>query len=71
MSDTPRLDDLESRIAFQEDTLDTLNAIVARQDIEIQRLTSMVKALSGQVKQLAPAPASADDMADEPPPPHY
>jgi SlyX protein len=69
MSDTQRLDDLESRIAFQEDTLDTLNAIVARQDIDIQRLTSMVKALSGQVKQLAPA--SADDLADEPPPPHY
>ncbi len=69
MSDTQRLDDLESRIAFQEDTLDTLNAIVARQDLEIQRLTSMVKALNGQVKQLAPA--SSDDLADEPPPPHY
>ncbi|MCP8690287.1 SlyX family protein [Marinobacterium sedimentorum] len=69
MSDTQRLDDLESRIAFQEDTLDTLNAIVARQDMDIQRLTSMVKALSGQVKQLAPA--SPDDLADEPPPPHY
>ncbi|UTW14037.1 SlyX family protein [Marinobacterium rhizophilum] len=69
MSDTQRLDDLESRIAFQEDTLDALNAIVARQDLEIQRLTSIVKTLNGQIKQLAPA--SAEDMADEPPPPHY
>lgn len=69
MSDTQRLDDLESRIAFQEHTLDTLNSIVARQDIEIQRLTSMVKALNGQIKQLAPH--AGDELADEPPPPHY
>ncbi len=69
MSNTQRLDDLESRIAFQEDTLDALNAIVARQDLEIQRLTSIVKSLNGQIKQLTPA--STEDMADEPPPPHY
>lgn len=69
MSDTQRLDDLESRIAFQEDILDKLNDIVARQDLDIQRLTRTVIFLSGQLKQLAPG--SGDDLADEPPPPHY
>jgi SlyX protein len=68
MSDTQRLDDLESRIAFQEDILDKLNDIVARQDLEIQRLTRTVISLSGQLRELAPG--SGDDLADEPPP-HY
>ncbi len=69
MSDAQRLADLESRVAFQEDTLDKLNDIVARQDIEIQRLTGLVRILSGQLKELDPG--TADELPPDAPPPHY
>lgn len=69
MSDAERLADLESRIAFQEDTLDKLNDTVARQELEIERLTRMIKILNTQLQQLDRG--AVGEFADEPPPPHY
>lgn len=69
MSDAERLADLESRIAFQEDTLDKLNDTVARQELEIERLTRMIKILNTQLQQLDRG--AVGEFVDEPPPPHY
>jgi SlyX protein len=70
MTDQERIDELETRVAFQEDTLDKLNSIVSSQEIEIQKLTRMMKVFSQQVKNISiDMPTSRPE--DEPPPPHY
>ncbi|WP_432470728.1 SlyX family protein [Amphritea sp. HPY] len=69
MSDQQRLDDLESRLAFQEDSLDKMSDVMARQSLEIDKLTRMVKHLNQQVKTLGSDNISAPE--DEAPPPHY
>ncbi|MGH1461336.1 MAG: SlyX family protein [Neptuniibacter sp.] len=70
MKDQERITELESRVAFQEETLDTLNDAVSKQELEIERLTRMIKVISQQLKSLRlDNPSSAPD--DEPPPPHY
>ena len=64
-----QLIDLQTQVAFQEDTIQALNDALSHQQIEIERLTQMVKIINGQVKQMAPE--SSESPADEPPPPHY
>lgn len=64
-----RLDELETRLAFQDETLQTLNAEVARQQREITLLTQEIAALKAHLRALAAdLPAS---RGQEPPPPHY
>lgn len=70
MNDQERITELESRVAFQEDTLDTLNDIVSRQELEIEQLKRMIKVMNQRMKSLSnDSPTSSPD--DEPPPPHY
>jgi SlyX protein len=61
--------DLQSRLAFQEDTLDQLNRVVAAQQRRIDELQGQVDDLKQQLRSLAPSPAA--DARSEPPPPHY
>lgn len=68
MSDTGRIDDLEARIAFQEDAIDKLSDVMARQEKELDQLKRMVLILSTQIRNI--------DQGDEIPaanevPPHY
>lgn len=60
--------ELETRVAFQEDAIDKLSDVIARQEKDIERLTRMVQILNNQLKQLDVGPV--DDAADQPPP-HY
>ena len=64
-----QLVDLQSRVAFQDDTIAALNDALADQQGQIERLERMLKILNEQLKQIAPGPAA--NPADEPPPPHY
>lgn len=64
-----RLIELESRLAFQEHTLQELNAVVARQQQEILQLQREMEALRAQLRALAASPVAS--RAAEPPPPHY
>jgi len=64
-----RLVELETRLAFQEDTLQILNGVVARQQQEILALTRALEALRTEIRALSPAPVAS--RAEEPPPPHY
>lgn len=64
-----RLAELETRIAFMDDLLASMNQVVALQD---QRLLQ----LQGEVRRLREDLGSMrvtvmHDAADEPPPPHY
>ncbi|WP_299180674.1 SlyX family protein [uncultured Neptuniibacter sp.] len=70
MNDQERIIELESRVAFQEDTLEKLNVAVSSQEIEIEQLKRMIKLMNQQLKNLTlELPSSAP--GDEPPPPHY
>ena len=64
-----RLVELETRLAFQDETLQTLNIELARQQQEIALLTQEIAALKAHLRSLAPDPGGGP--AQEPPPPHY
>jgi SlyX protein len=64
-----RIAELETQLAFQEDTLQSLNAIVTRQQSQIDRLTHEVQLLVTQLQQLNDSITRPD--SEEAPPPHY
>ena len=64
-----RLTDLEIKASFTEDLLDTLNEIVARQQAQIDRLTTELSALRNQIPAADGAPVFRS-LRDELPP-HY
>lgn len=68
MTDQKDLTELESRIAFQEDAIDKLSDVVARQEIDIERLTRMVKMLNSQLREMG---SDSDSPAANEVPPHY
>jgi SlyX protein len=61
--------DLQTRVAFQDDTLDQLNRTVAEQQRQIDRLLQLTDELRSQVKSLTPSNVASPE--DETPPPHY
>jgi SlyX protein len=65
-----RLDELESRIVFQDDLIESLNEVIARQDREIIAMASQLKTLFARFSDLAetaaPGASAEDDI-----PPHY
>lgn len=63
-----RLIHLETRLAFQDDTIDTLNAVVTRLQTTVDRLTHEVAILRAQLQAVAP-PLSAGAANEKPP--HY
>jgi len=73
MNDKPtsdaRIDELESRLAFQEDLIERLDEVVARQDREIALLTRRLVDLQGKLEDVAASAASAAEGFE--PPPHY
>ena len=67
-SDTSaRLGELETRLVFQDDTIDQLNAVIREQWSTIDRLVQQLVQLEDRVRELeqraGPAPQT--------PPPHY
>lgn len=64
-----RLAELETRFAFQDDVVATLNPQVATQERKLVDLVDELRQLRREVTYLRAA--LGHDMADEPPPPHY
>ena len=64
-----RTTELETRVAFQDKTIQELNEVVTRQQGEIDRLVRDMEALKVQVRSLSSYPVASRD--DETPPPHY
>lgn len=64
-----RLTDLEIKASFTEDLLDTLNEIVARQQAQIDRLTTELATLCNQMPTADGGPVFRS-LRDELPP-HY
>ena len=65
-----RLDDLEARLAFQDDLIERLNDVVARQDREVVALTRRVTALEQRLADLDEA-VDAGTAGGHEVPPHY
>jgi SlyX protein len=66
-----RLDELESRLSFQDDTIENLNGVVARQDREIRALHLQLAELVARFKELADASQPGVGSGDFEVPPHY
>jgi len=64
-----RLIELETKLAYQDDTLEQLNQIVIKQQDELAILTLAMQKINDQVKQMAPSNIASIDQ--EAPPPHY
>lgn len=64
-----RLDDLETKVAFQDDLVEELNRIVAAQQQQIDLLQQQVQLLYDQLRSLAPSHLAAG--TEEERPPHY
>ena len=62
-----RIDALETRLAFQDETIETLNTTITAQWQQIEALTRQVAALNERLQEAENnAPAATDE-----PPPHY
>lgn len=66
--DDPRIVELESRLAFQDDAIQALNEIVIGQQRLLEQLRIQFVALASRQRELQ---SSLEDTGDEPPPPHY
>ena len=62
-----RIDALEIRLAFQDETIETLNSTITAQWHQIDALTRQLAALNERLQE---AEASAPGASNEPPP-HY
>jgi SlyX protein len=65
-----RLVEIETKIAFQEKTIQDLNDVLCEQQQEIERLGSTCDALVKRVKELSEFTPGMDAPANEKPP-HY
>lgn len=63
-----RVTDLESRLAFQDDTIETLNDILVAQQRAVERLQLQMTALLKRQEEMG---GQFETSEEEAPPPHY
>jgi SlyX protein len=62
-----RIDALETRLTFQDDTIETLNQTITAQWLKIDALTRQIAELNDRLRE---AETASPGAANEPPP-HY
>ncbi|GAL08922.1 SlyX family protein [Photobacterium aphoticum] len=64
-----RIDELEMKQAFQEQTIEELNQALTAQQFLIDKIQTQMKFMVGKVKGMEPSNMATE--AEETPPPHY
>lgn len=64
-----RIDDMECKVAFQEQTIDELNEALTQQQLLITKMQDQMKYVVGKVKNMDSS--NLADASEETPPPHY
>ena len=64
-----RLTELETRMAFQDDTIQKLNDVVVAQQDQLDRMFEELKYLNEKIKAIGSGLVASEDQ--ETPPPHY
>lgn len=65
-----RIDDLESQLAFQENTIDELNQLVIQQSNELRTFKRHLQLLASRLSQVRDQQSENTPIVDEKPP-HY
>ncbi|AXK53396.1 SlyX family protein [Pseudomonas protegens] len=68
MSLEERVTDLESRLAFQDDTIQALNDVLVSQQKVVERLQLQMSALLKRQEEMV---GQFESFEEEAPPPHY
>jgi len=63
-----RVTELESRLAFQDDTLQTLNDVLVGQQRSLERMQLQMAALIKRQEEMG---GQFESLEEESPPPHY
>ena len=67
-----KIQQLEEKSAYQEDTLESLNATIGKQHQDIQKLQTQIRLLSEFIKNLkSELNSGIKHASEETPPPHY
>jgi SlyX protein len=66
-----RLVDIETKIAFQEDTVDELNKVIYQQQQKLERLEAICASLVNHIQDLRESAAETQAAAANEKPPHY
>jgi len=66
-----RMDELESRLAFQDDLIEKLNEVIARQDREMLSLAQKLRELDGKINDLLASATAPGGSSEHEIPPHY
>lgn len=69
MNQDERIEQLEMKVAFQEDNIDTLNNEMFDQQRKIQVLSEQISQLVKKLKEAEPNQLAPEE--EEVPPPHY
>ena len=61
--------DLQSKLAFQDETINELNEVITDQQNQLDQLREEIRLLALRIASVAQSAAAPDEK--EPPPPHY
>jgi SlyX protein len=64
-----RIDDLEYKVAFQEETIDTLNHALSEQQLQLSKMQEQMQFIVGKLRSMSSS--NMADESEETTPPHY
>lgn len=66
-----QLIDLQTRVAYQEDTLEQLNQVITQQDADIIQLKQQIRILAQRLEDSQRIQGQGGEQTQDEKPPHY